>query len=239
MAAIAIRKENRHASEMVSQLLCNETYEIGHESGEWLHIRTAHDLYEGWIPAIQHHEIDAAAFASMRCCPKYVVGKAVASCNGKLLSFSTPLLKANDSDYAVAVPDCFDPDLMVRYAHQLLGSPYLWGGRTAFGIDCSGFVQLCAQAAGVMLPRDASQQVNHGDLVYFLPEAKTGDLAFFGNDEENITHVGMVIDSEHIIHASGQVRIDYLDQSGIFNKDKNKHTHRLVAIKRIGDKLCK
>lgn len=231
IAAIAIRKENSHESEMISQLLCNETYETLDEKNEWMLIRTIYDNYEGWIPSIQHHEIDSTTLEAAEDRKKYVVGQLVGKYDGKTLGFGTPLLK--EEEHAIAVPEHFNAGKMVQYAQMLLGTPYLWGGRTVFGIDCSGFVQLCARAAGAWLPRDASQQACRGELVYFLPEAKPGDLAFFGNENGCITHVGIVRDNEHIIHASGQVRIDGLDQSGIFNRERNKHTHKLLAIKRI------
>ena len=107
------------------------------------------------------------------------------------------------------------------------------GGRTAFGIDCSGLTQVCARLSGLLLPRDANQQIAYGELVYFLQETQPGDLAFFGEEDGHITHVGIVMGNEQIIHASGQVRIDYLDQTGIFNKEKNEHTHLLQAVKRM------
>ena len=131
------------------------------------------------------------------------------------------------------MPAEFHPEMMIDYAKMLLGAPYLWGGRTAFGIDCSGLVQVCARMAGLLLPRDASQQVKEGELVYFLQETQPGDLAFFGEEDGHITHVGIILGDEQIIHCSGQVRIDYLDQTGIFNKEKNEHTHRLQVIKRM------
>ena len=123
---------------------------------------------------------------------------------------------------------------LLQQAQMLVNVPYLWGGCTAFGIDCSGLVQICARLSGLLLPRDASQQVACGDLVYFLQETCAGDLAFFGDEDGRITHVGILMGDEQIIHASGQVRIDYLDQTGIFNKELNVHTHRLQAIKRMG-----
>ena len=101
------------------------------------------------------------------------------------------------------------------------------------GIDCSALVQLCAKVAGFKLPRDASQQVNHGDIVMYGNEIKAGDLAFFENEDRKITHVGILLSNDKIIHASGKVRIDTFDQTGILNKDTNRHTHVLSVIKRL------
>ena len=131
------------------------------------------------------------------------------------------------------MPAEFHPELMVENAKKLLNAPYLWGGRTVMGIDCSGLVQVCARLAGLLLPRDASQQIECGELVYFLPETQPGDLAFFGEDCGPITHVGIIMGDDQIIHASGQVRVDFLDQTGIFNKELDAHTHFLQAIKRM------
>ena len=85
MAAMPLQKENLHASEMVSQLLYNETYETTDNDGDWIRIRTTFDHYEGWIPAIQHHKIDTSAFEAMQH-TKYVIRQAVATCNGNLPS---------------------------------------------------------------------------------------------------------------------------------------------------------
>lgn len=230
-SAIAIRKEHSHASEMVSQLLYNELYTKLDEVNGWTLIRTEHDQYEGWIWSKQHHAISDDEFERLKNSPLYLTNKPIVEYDGKLLSFGTSLY-APLAD-AAPMPASFDPTLMIANAKQLLEVPYLWGGRTVMGIDCSGFVQVCARTAGLLLPRDASQQAQCGEMVYFLQEAQPGDLAFFGNEEGRITHVGIVIGNEQIIHASGKVRIDYLDQTGIFNKEAGTHTHLLQTIKRL------
>lgn len=231
LPAIAIRKEDSHTSEMVSQLLYNELYEKLDEKSSWILIRTEIDHYEGWIQSIQYHPISDQEYLELKGKKWHIINKPVLNWQGIHLSIGTILYEP--SDYATVFPDEFSPAMMVDFAKKLLGAPYLWGGRSLFGIDCSGLVQLCARAAGKLLPRDASEQIKEGELVYFLPEIQPGDLAFFGNEEGKIVHVGIMIDNEHIIHSSGKVRIDYLDQTGIFNKERNEHTHRLQVIKRI------
>ena len=230
-SAIAMRKENSHASEMVSQLLYNELYVKLDKKSEWILIRTELDQYEGWIPAKQHHPINENEFLQLKDSKLLIINQPVANYKGRIVSFGTPLFEP--AECAAEMPQAFLPQTIIDNARKLLGAPYLWGGRTMMGIDCSGFVQLCARSAGLLLPRDASQQINCGELVYFLQETQPGDLAFFGNENGAITHVGIIIGNEQIIHASGEVRIDYLDQTGIFNKERNMHTHQLVGIKRM------
>ena len=231
LSAIAMRKEARHSSEMASQLLYNELYTVLDGTSEWVLVQTDFDRYQGWIQAKQFAEISEEEYKDLKSKKLYLTDKPIVEYKGQYLSMGTPLYEPHPD--AVEMPSEFHPELMVDYAKMLLGAPYLWGGRTLMGIDCSGFVQVCARLAGLVLPRDASQQVKEGELVYFLQETQPGDLAFFGEEDGHITHVGIVMGNEQIIHASGQVRIDYLDQTGIFNKERNEHTHHLQAIKRL------
>ena len=247
LSVIPVRKEARHASEMVTQLLYNETYTVLDKTHEWVLIRfqngsstpvtsietdlESFDYYQGWIQAKQFCEISDEDYNALKTKPVYLINKAIAEYKGKILSMGTVLFEPHPD--AIEMPTEIHPEKMVDYAKLLLGAPYLWGGCSAMGIDCSGLTQVCGRLAGLSLPRDANQQVACGELVYFLQETRPGDLAFFGDEDGRITHVGIVMGNEQIIHASGQVRIDYLDQTGIFNKEKNEHTHRLQAIKRL------
>ena len=120
-----------------------------------------------------------------------------------------------------------------RQAYLFLNAPYLWGGKTNFGIDCSGFTQMVYKLNGYKLLRDASLQATQGDPLSFIEESEPGDLAFFDNEEGAITHVGIIMKDNYIIHAHGKVRVDRIDHTGIFNGEKRLYTHKLRVIKRI------
>lgn len=231
LSVMPVRKEGSHTSEMVSQLLYNELYEVLDSKPGWFLVKSLEDQYEGWIQGIQHHALSEEEFFSFQSQKRYIIDQPVLDYQGRHLSMGTVLYEAVPG--TMTPPGRFVPAMMIEFAQKFMDAPYLWGGRSIFGIDCSGFVQLCARAAGKFLPRDASEQIKKGELVYFLPEIQPGDLAFFCNEDGKIVHVGMMLDNERIIHCSGQVRIDYLDQTGIFNKERNEHTHRLQVIKRI------
>ena len=231
LSVVPMRKEASHESELVSELLFNDIYEVIDENAEWVKIRCMYDLYEGWVRKLQHFEIDDKEYNEYLKKDKYIITSPISYYNNKVLSFGSKIFEEREN--SILLRKKFDSRIMIESAIKLLDTPYRWGGKSVMGIDCSAFVQLCAKAAGYKLPRDASQQVNHGATVSFLSEARSGDIAFFENENRRITHVGILLSNDKIIHASGKVRIDTLDQTGIFNKETNRHTHVLSVIKRL------
>ena len=213
-------------------------------------IESFDDQYEGWVDHKQITLIDNETFNQLILSDRHYVKILSASGNYKngdpfIFTLGAHLPFFHDGKFrinefegtyegnTIAPSDAGHASTLTALAKQYLGAPYLWGGRSPFGIDCSGYVQILFKMTGLMLPRDASQQINHGENINFVSEAEPGDLAFFGNEEGDIIHVGIVIEDFKIIHASGKVRIDKLDHQGIFNLDTQSYSHNLRLIKRI------
>lgn len=237
---------------MVTQLLFGETVKIYEEKkGDWRRIKTAFDDYDCWVDKKQITEISIEEFDDINDKSRVLSGELVHVIHNKTSEEFIPIVLGsflpnyNKNKVSFNVTDyvfdglTFDTskeslkNKLVENAYLYLNTPYLWGGRSPFGIDCSGFTQLLYKLNGVKLPRDASQQAKVGQTLSFVEESEAGDLAFFDNEEGNIIHVGMVLDNNRIIHASGKVRIDRLDHQGIYNVDTNKYSHRLRLIKKI------
>ena len=248
--AAPLRAEPSHRSEMVSQLLFGEKVEIMKESGAWLFVVCDYDHYEGWVNAGQIEKLPLKAYnKSPQFLSKQIGDRLVSEKGTTLLSPGSSLFglqgskfnwqksgsvkyKGKKLDPSVTQRDA---KLIAEYAELFYGAPYLWGGRTAFGIDCSGLTQVVFKMLGYALPRDASQQVQKGHTIGFLQEAQCGDLAFFDNEEGRITHVGLLLDNQTIIHAtetSGGVVVDSIDNGGIVSRKLKKRTHNLRIIKR-------
>lgn len=249
LSVIAVRKSPEHSSEMVTQLLFGDTFEIIEKENVWINIKTHYDDYSGWIHHLQFLVVDEFEFEEYISKAKVLVsdsnskltdlsskkqihlilGSSIPLPGGEKFSigsynfqFAGNYLTANKNKHEI-----------LQFAKVFLNTPYLWGGRTMFGIDCSGFTQMVYKLTGIFLPRDASQQAQYGESLSFLSEAEAGDLVFFDNEIGNITHVGILYDNQQIIHASGCVKTDMIDHNGIFNTDLGKYTHSLRLIKKL------
>ena len=250
LTCIPVRAEASERSEMVNQLIFGEIFEIVDAIKGWKLIRGALDKYEGFIDEKQFLEISAGEFQKLKELPDTFPVQPVsyatdASGNQIMLMPASSMRGFRDGRLSLekgsitfkerffTPPENPDRDAIVSAAKTYLQSPYLWGGRTLAGIDCSGLVQNVFKMNGMALHRDASYQAGQGETLNMISEAQPGDLAFFDNQEGEIVHVGIIAHDGKIIHASGHVRIDDIDHHGIYNRQQKKYTHNLRLIKSI------
>jgi len=237
LPVIPMRKVKSDKSEMTSQILFGETFKILEKSNQWSFVELHHDKYTGWIDNKQYKEIKNPIKDYQISNKKYA--------NIQIKKTKQPLIMGSiipknqkirkQLNLVETLSFCkiepFKP-WFIKIAKKYLNTPYLWGGRTNLGIDCSGYTQIVYRFFDIKLPRDAYQQAKKGKKINSLNNISLGDLAFFGKNT-TISHVGIVLDKSKIIHASGKVRIDYLDKQGIFNIESKSYTHQLKFIKRI------
>ncbi|MCZ8198537.1 MAG: C40 family peptidase [Flavobacterium sp.] len=246
LAIIPLRIEPSDRSEIVSQILFGEHFEVLEQQKQWAKIKLQYDEYEGWVDSKQFQIISEADYQQLSSDAvilnsdliEYITGPnnlLIPIPLGASLSFlSHNEINTQNYDFeGLKISGQKPKSNLINTAFMYLNSPYLWGGKTPFGIDCSGFTQMVYKLNGYRLLRDASQQATQGEALSFIEESEPGDLAFFDNEEGNIIHVGIIMDDNYIIHASGKVRIDRLDHLGIYNAEINKHTHKLRVIKKI------
>lgn len=253
LSIIPMRREPSERSEMVSQVLFGELFEVIEIIEKWVYIKLIHDGYEGWIDRKMYMPVDEAYVVKYRKEAPMLTAEVfnivtkegdygsklvVAGSVFPFFDVATKKMQLGDDTYTLVskIRDVgIDSlrDLIIGYALMYYNTPYLWGGRSPYGIDCSGLVQIVYRMAGIELPRDASQQMVSGQDFSFVEEALPGDLAFFGDETGTITHVGIIWEQNRIIHASGRVRVDKIDHQGIFNEDLKRYTHNLKVIKRI------
>ena len=247
LSVIPLRAEPSDKSEIISQVLFGEHFEIIETDRQWFKIVLHFDSYRGWVDSKQLQTIGQSDYDAL-CSIKdsQICSDLVNYVSNKNNDFFPVMLGSSisfiDNIEINIAKFIFEGTLIsgikpktdiVKTSFQYLNAPYLWGGKTPFGIDCSGFTQMVYKLCGYSLLRDASQQATQGDALSFIEESEPGDLAFFDNAEGNITHVGIIMADNYIIHASGKVRIDRLDHLGIYNIDTKKHTHKLRVIKKI------
>lgn len=248
LSIVPLRLEPADASEMVNQLIFGEHFMVLEKAKKWSKIKLAYDGYEGYIDNKQYESISEETYHKLDNEDKFYAGELIDFIFDENNNLTTipigarlPFYKNNQfflnektfSYEGKVNHEVLNKSFIVETAYHFLNVPYLWGGKTPFGIDCSGFTQTVYKLCGHQLFRDASQQATQGEVLSFIEESEPGDLAFFDNEEGIITHVGIVMNDYNIIHAHGKVRIDKLDHSGIYNTDTQQHSHKLRVIKKI------
>ncbi|MNK08387.1 Gamma-D-glutamyl-L-lysine endopeptidase [compost metagenome] len=246
LAIVPLRLEPSDRSEMTSQVLFGEHFKILEQTEKWSRIELAFDGYNGWMDNKQFKTINESEYNSLSNTPIVLNADLIEYLTtpdnhllsipiGSSLTFlDQPTINTEHFIFeGLRTSGITSKQNLLDTAFMYLNSPYLWGGKTPFGIDCSGFTQMVYKLNGYSLLRDASQQATQGEALSFIEESEPGDLAFFDNEEGRIIHVGIIMEDNHIIHAHGKVRIDRLDHLGIYNIDTKRHSHKLRVIKKI------
>jgi hypothetical protein len=250
LSIVPCRAEASDKSEIVTQLLFGDHFEILELAVNWVKIRIFADGYLCWIGSKQFQYISFNTYELINSFQPAFASDLIQTVKHQRRNEFFPILIGsvipfidgenfnieNENyifDGAIFEPESNLRKSIVSLSFLYLNAPYLWGGKTPFGIDCSGLTQMVFKLHGKNLPRDAKDQAQIGETLSFVEEAEPGDLAFFDNEEGFIIHVGLIIGDSKIIHASGRVRIDKLDHQGIFNAETKSYSHQLRLLKKV------
>lgn len=226
----------------MTQLLYGDLYKVTDHRKEWVKIRVTYDGTEGWIPKNQSHALEKEDYQALKSAREPAHASDLISFVSMGNNQLIPVLLGSVVHFADHLKHDYEGELvrgtlekshLLNTAFLYLNAPYQWGGKTPFGIDASGLAQMVYKINGYKLPRNAWDQALLGEVLSFVEESNPGDLAFFDDEEGKITHVGLIMKDNHVIHAHGKVRIDRLDQSGIYDQEQGRYTHRLRVIKKI------
>jgi gamma-D-glutamyl-L-lysine dipeptidyl-peptidase len=249
-AIIPVRVAPQHTSELVSQLLFGDSYEV-HEASphkHWLFIRVTGDQIEGWIDLRQHHaitpeyldQINQADYKITTDVTSVILYKKspLTIVMGSIVPISSSDLFKTDEQFAFngeakSLSQRRDFEFLKFVASRYINAPYCWGGKSPFGIDAGGLVQMVFRIAGYSVLRHPDQQSASGKKVKSIGDALPGDLALFADAKGRITHSGIVLEDEKIIHAWGRVRIDHLHEEGIMDVDTKILSHQLFGLRRV------
>ncbi len=251
LPVIPVRRSPEDGAEMTTELLFGDACRVYEHDRTWAHVRNKADGYEGWVTTKMLTPVDEEEYAAYDPLAQPVVAayyaEAVDEAAGRhlLLTGGSQLpgyrpdgsFRVGASRYRLLDPRVAAvapvAESVMDTASRFLGCPYLWGGKDAMGIDCSGLTQVVFRIHGIPLRRNACQQAEQGVLVPFLQDARPGDLAFFDHGDGSISHVGFVAGGGRVLHASGNVHFDLLDSEGIYSVERGFRTHHLRFIKRM------
>ena len=250
---VPVRTEPREVAEQSTQMLFGELCTVLEQKPRWNRVKLLSDGQEGWVDAkmitlmsddeYRTYSKDLSSAARV----VFPMAYAVSENNGQTipLTAGTQLVRYKDGRFEVlgvgfriepsmvrVQPFAMNQENLMQAVRFFLNIPYLWGGKNAMGMDCSGFTQTIMGLFGKNLLRNASEQAKQGEAVASLKETQAGDLVFFDHEDGRISHVGIVIDPERVIHCSGRVKVEKLDETGIFSAEQGEYSHHLVAIRR-------